>query len=53
MDYHRETVFGNLKKQTISEIFESDTYNNIFKQVQGDLESPDDFICKRCQSPGG
>lgn len=53
MDYHRETVFGNLKKQTIEEVFNSDKYKNIFKQVQGDIESPDDFICKRCMSPGG
>jgi len=53
MDYHRETVFGNLKNQTIEEIFNSDKYKNIYKQVIGEKESPDNFICKRCSSPGG
>jgi len=53
MDYHKETVFGNLKEQTLEEVFNTDEYKNILKQVVGEIESPDDFICKRCMSPGG
>ena len=53
MDYHKEVIYGNLKDQTISEVFESKAYKNIYNQVHGNIKSPDDFICKRCQSPGG
>jgi len=51
--YRHEAIFGNLNKQTISEVFNSNEYRKLLSQVHGDIESPDDFICKRCDSIGG
>ena len=53
MDYHRETVFGDIKDNSINEIFTSDKFLCLAKQVLGSAESPDGFICKKCSSPGG
>ena len=52
-DYHREEVMGNLKKQTIEELYKSERYQLLRKQVLGLADSPDDFICKRCDFVGG
>lgn len=51
-DYQHETVIGDLSKQTIKEFYASDKWKEYYKMVRGDIESPDDFICKRCQFPG-
>ena len=53
MDYHHETYLGNIKNKSINEIYESKECKTIYDQVRGITESPKDFICKRCQSPGG
>ncbi len=52
-DYHRETVIGNIGRQTIMEFFRSEPYRNMRDMALGIKESPDDFICKRCLKPGG
>jgi hypothetical protein len=52
-DYHREVVLGNLREQSIAEVFRSERYREVRRQVLGLAESPSDFICKRCSKPGG
>lgn len=49
MDYNKEIVFGNLKTQSIGQIINSDYYNSVFDKIEGEIESEDSFICKRCE----
>jgi len=51
--YKHEAIFGDLNKQTIKEVFESKQYKDIYDQVVGNIETSKDFICNRCESPGG
>lgn len=53
MDYHRETVFGDIRNQNLTEIFKGLRYENLGSSVTGLIESSCNFICKRCISPGG
>ena len=53
MDYHRETVFGNILNHSLEEIINSRDYEGLHGSVTGKVDSPKDFICKRCISPGG
>lgn len=54
MDYNRETVFPDgINTKTIEELYSSDHFTTILKKATGLTESEDDFICKRCISPGG
>lgn len=49
MDWKKEQVLGNLKTQSIKEIVSSAHYKNVYLQTIGEKESPDRFICKRCE----
>jgi len=53
MDYHGEVELPSLQDMTLVEYFESDAYRKLVGMVTGREESPEDFICKRCVSPGG
>ena len=53
MDYHRETVFGDIRTQSLSEILQGSSASTLAQQICGRLESSPNFICKRCISPGG
>jgi len=54
MDYKKEVpIEANLNDMTISEWYESDEYLKIAGQILGKIETKEDFICKRCISPGG
>lgn len=54
MDYNRETVLGDsIKNKSFNELFSSPKFTRMLKCASGLKESPDDFICKRCISPGG
>lgn len=53
MDYNKEVVLGNLKRQTLKKIWEGETREQIVEMASGKRPSPKDFICKRCMSPGG
>lgn len=53
MDYQHRTVFGDITKNTLEEIYCSKEYMHLAKRVLGEAPAPDDFICKRCVSPGG
>ena len=47
-DYDEAYVVGDLKKQTIVEVLESDTMARMRRMAYGIEEAPDDFICRRC-----
>lgn len=53
MDYHHNTAFGDITKKSLNEIYTSEEFLSLAKRVIGKDVSPDDFICKRCVSPGG
>lgn len=53
MDYHKSTVFGDISRQSLDEIYRSEKYKNIARMAIGIDRSCDDFICKKCISPGG
>lgn len=53
MDYHHEVKLPNIHEMSLLDYFHSDEYINLVKMVRGDIDSPENFICKRCTSPGG
>lgn len=53
MDYHRKTVLGSMASQSLDEILASEKFRDFARQYLGLTPSPDNFICKRCVSPGG
>jgi len=50
MDWKREIVLGNVKKESIYQIWNGEKYKKIRKMVNGKIESPPNFICKRCEA---
>lgn len=53
MDYHKETVFGNIMDEDLNAILSGPRWKAMRKMALGQSPSPEDFICKRCISPGG
>ena len=53
MDYHHEVKLPNINRMSLLDYFHSNEYAEIVKKVSGRIESEDNFICKRCSSPGG
>jgi len=53
MDYHGEVDLPNIKDMTIEDYLRSDAFRELRNMVKGRKKSPDNFICKRCSSPGG
>ncbi len=49
MDWKQEIVLGNVKDQTISDIWNNRKYNKIRDIVYNNCQVLDDFICKRCE----
>jgi len=49
MDWKKETVFGDIKQQSLGEILTSESYRKLLLQVKGEFDSKRDFICKRCE----
>ena len=49
MDWQKETVFGDIKQQSLGEILNSKSYRKLLLQVKGEFNSKRDFICKRCE----
>jgi len=50
MDWRREVILGNVDKQSIYEVWNSRCYEDIRDKRDGRKESPDNFICKRCEA---
>lgn len=53
MDYLVEYPLGNVKEKSIVEIFKDKPWKDFYAMARGRKPSPDNFICKRCMSPGG
>lgn len=53
MDYHHEVKLPNINDMPLVDYFQSEQYAEIVGWVSGTRESPENFICKRCTSPGG
>jgi hypothetical protein len=53
MDYEHEEVYGDLKKQTIDEIYNSEEYKTFYKKATGEIQIDENFLCRKCMSPGG
>lgn len=49
MDYRRQTVLGNIKHQSLQDIVNSELAQNMWAKVEGNIDSDDDFICKKCE----
>jgi len=50
MDWKREFILGNVKKQSIYDMWNGEKYNRARKMRDGIIESPSSFICKRCEA---
>lgn len=54
MDYKRAVPnLGNLNDMTILEYYNSEPYKKLIAMGTGKIESPKDFLCAKCISPGG
>lgn len=53
MDYHHEVKLPNINEMSLLDYFHSDHYLDLVRKVSGKVRSEDNFICKRCTSPGG
>jgi hypothetical protein len=54
MDYDRETAFQQtICQKSLAELYSSPAFLDLVKKGIGMMASEDDFICKRCSSPGG
>jgi hypothetical protein len=53
MDYHHEVKLPNINQMSLLDYFHGPEYLDIVMKVSGRAVSDDDFICKRCTSPGG
>ena len=53
MDYNHEYPLGNIHEKKIVDIFRDKPWKDFYAMARGRKESPDNFICKRCMSPGG
>ena len=53
MDYKKEVPMGQIRTQSILDFYQTEHYNKVKDLVLGNTESPPEFICKCCISPGG
>jgi MoaA/NifB/PqqE/SkfB family radical SAM enzyme len=53
MDYHHEIKLPNINDTSLLDYFHRNDYDEIVRKVSGRIETEDNFICKRCTSPGG
>ena len=47
-DWNREYVLGNIKEQSIYDIWNGDKYRTIREAIYKDKSSDEQFLCKRC-----
>ena len=48
MDYRGEVKLPNLNDISLIDYFRSHDYKHLVDMVTGNINLPDDFICKRC-----
>ncbi len=49
MDWQREVIVGNVRKNSIEEVWNSPYYLEIEDYIGGRISPPEDFICLRCE----
>ncbi|MFW9901098.1 MAG: radical SAM/SPASM domain-containing protein [Candidatus Thorarchaeota archaeon] len=49
MDWNKEIILGDLKRQSIRDVLSSDIYKKTFYKTIGKTDSDNNFICKRCE----
>jgi len=53
MVYNRESVWGNLKEQSLDKIWKGIKRQDFIDKATGLKKSDNEFICRRCIAPGG
>ncbi|NOZ64857.1 MAG: radical SAM protein [Caldiserica bacterium] len=53
MDWQREVIMGNVRENSIEEIWNSPYYLEIEDYIRGNISPPEDFICLRCEEARG
>jgi molybdenum cofactor biosynthesis enzyme MoaA len=48
MDWRREAILGDISKQSLEEVLNSEQYHTIKQKAHGIIPSEENFICKRC-----
>jgi MoaA/NifB/PqqE/SkfB family radical SAM enzyme len=49
MDYHQQVIAGDLRHQTIQEVWTGPEFARIRQRITGQVPSPNEFLCKRCE----
>ncbi|MAG38845.1 hypothetical protein CMO90_02045 [Candidatus Woesearchaeota archaeon] len=49
MDWKRKNILGNVNKQSLNDIWNSEKYLKIEMMIKGEILSSEDFICKKCE----
>lgn len=49
MDYGQEVILGDVRSQSLQEIWTGPQYTKLRRQITGAEPSPDSFLCKRCE----
>lgn len=50
MDWKREVILGNVKRESIFALWNSQLYNTVRQKRDGLEDSDNNFICKRCEA---
>jgi len=49
MDYRQEVILGDLRAQSIAEVWTGPQFARLRRQIAGTAPGPDDMLCKRCE----
>lgn len=49
MDWRREVILGNVKENSIEEIWNSELFRSTWKQIKGEIPPSQNLICLRCE----
>ncbi|MFC1809486.1 radical SAM/SPASM domain-containing protein [Candidatus Omnitrophota bacterium] len=49
MDWRRQIVLGNIQKQSIEEIWNSEYYQSVRKMIKGEISADPEFLCYHCE----
>ncbi len=49
MDWQRELLIGNVRTESIEEIWNGKRRKNVLAKIFGDISTAPEFICKRCE----
>lgn len=49
MDYRQEVILGDVRNQTVEQVWTGPEYVRVRQQIAGHADSPNRFLCKRCE----